>query len=229
MSLLNHPLDDVLGSTSKVRLLRLMIQQDRTFSGREAAQLIGTSRTAVLAALNDLVKLGLIHREESGRQFLCRANREHRLVRTALEPLFTVESGWTDVLFSTLREAVMEFETRSAGMSAQSSRDILAAWIFGSVATGRDKPGSDLDLFVLTRESDMVSLVSEHILEYLLKWQRELGADVRPLVMSLREAVKQSRARNRFIIEAIRYGRVLIGEIPAELRIGKTNGNAKNR
>jgi predicted nucleotidyltransferase/biotin operon repressor len=229
MGFLANPLDAALSSTSKVRLLRLLIEQDRPISGREAARLTGMSRTAILAAIEDLAMLGLIHRGESGRQFLCRANRDHKLIQSALVPLFGAESEWSTQYFKAVREALIGLDDKTAKPPSRSKSSIMAAWIFGSVATGEDEPGSDLDLFVLTRSDNMVEPVLERISDRLTTWQRQFGADIRPIVLPYEKALRQLRAGDAFLANALRSPRMIMGEIPRELAHGKANKNATTK
>jgi Nucleotidyltransferase domain. len=229
MGFLTNPLDGALSSTSKIRLLRLLIEQDRTVSGREAARLTGMSRTAMLVAINDLTRLGLVYREESGRQFLCRANRDHKLLQKALVPLFATESEWSALFFAAVRDLLATWEERPAKSSGHKNAGILAVWIFGSVALGRDQPGSDLDLFVLTGSEDTVEPILGTLADWLPTPAKQFGADVRPIVMSYKKVRTQLRGHNTFLVAALRDARVIMGEIPRELQVGKTYHNAKSR
>lgn len=210
MGLLTTPLDQALSSRSKIRLLRVLIQQDRTVSARELGRLTSMSGPAILAALRDLAGLGLITRESSGRQFLCRANRAHMLVSSVLQPLFAAEAAWPAMLLASIRDLV----TRKSG------QPVIAAWIFGSVATGQDEPGSDLDLFVLTQSEGERTAVADHIAEAGATWTQQFGAEVRPVVMTVESVQAQLAAGSTFIQEAVRQARLVVGEIPHELRRG---------
>lgn len=211
MPFLITPLDDALSSKSKIRLLRLLIEQDRTVSAREAARLTGRSLTAMLAAIDDLARLGLIQREESGRQFLCRANHDNKLVQLMLEPLFRAEVAWPELVVSAMRQALT---------------GVVAAWMYGSVARGSDEPGSDLDLFVVTAKDKEVDRVSERLIDAVPKWRDEFGVDVRPIVMSRRMSILQRDKPGSLIRNAVRDARVILGEIPKELRLGQTDHDA---
>lgn len=227
MGFLTTPLDSAFGSRSKVRLLRLLVEQDRTVSAREAARLTGGTNPAMLAAVNELAKLGLIRREISGRQFLLRANRDHRLFEV-LQRLFRDESQWSGMFFGAVRASLTGVGQKGGVLSGARTR-VVAAWIFGSVATGEDKPGSDIDLFVLSRSDGAVQPILERIGDNVARWRNEFGADVRPVVMSREQVTTQLRNGNRFLTQAIRSARVIMGEIPRELRNGKTHNNTKSR
>lgn len=227
MGFLTTPLDSAFGSRSKVRLLRLLVEQDRTVSAREAARLTGSTNPAMLAAVNELAKLGLIHREISGRQFLCRANRDHRLFKT-FKRLFRDESHWPAMFFDTVRASLTAVEQKG-GIVSGGRAHVTAAWLFGSAATGEDKPGSDIDLFVLTSDDEGVQRILEAIADNVAGWRKEFGADVRPVVMAREQVATQLRKDNRFLRRAIRSARMIMGEIPRELCNGKTHNDTKNR
>ncbi|MEX1185900.1 MAG: nucleotidyltransferase domain-containing protein [Gemmatimonadaceae bacterium] len=227
MGFLTTPLDSAFGSRSKVRLLRLLVEQDRTVSAREAARLTGSTNPAMLAAVNELAKLGLIHREISGRQFLCRANRDHRLFKT-FKRLFRDESHWPATFFDTIRASLTAVEQKG-GIVSGGRAHVTAAWLFGSAATGEDKPGSDIDLFVLTSDDEGVQRILEAIADNVAGWRKEFGADVRPVVMAREQVATQLRKDNRFLRRAIRSARMIMGEIPRELCNGKTHNDTKNR
>lgn len=226
MGLLATPLDSALGSRSKVRLLRLLVEQDRIVSAREAARLTGGTNPAMLAAIDELAKMGLIHREISGRQFLCRANRDHRLFE-AVRQLFSDEAQWTGMFFGAIRTGLAACQPTGDGSVARGRPLVVAAWLFGSVATGRDRPGSDVDLFVLSRTNAAVQPILEGVAEHVTRWQKEFGADVRPVVMSREQVITQLRGGSTFLRQAVRSARVIVGEIPKEFRIGKTDDDTK--
>ena len=210
MGLLTTPLDQALSSRSKIRLLRVLIQQDRTVSARELTRLTSMSGPAILAALRDLAELGLVTRESSGRQFLCRANRAHMLVSSVLEPLFAAEGGWPAMLLASIRDLV----------TLKSGQPVIAAWVCGSVATSQDEPGSDLDLFVLTQTDGERAAVADHIAEAGATWTQQFGVEVRPVVLTVEGAQAQLAAGSTFIQEAVSQARLVAGEIPHELRRG---------
>jgi len=229
MGLLISPLDNALGSTSKVRLLRLLLEQNRTVSGREAARLTGMSQTAIRRAIKELSLSGLIHQESAGVQFLCSANRDHLLIAEILGPLFAAEARWPATLFSRIRDIVSIIEHDSSLKRSDEQFAVLAVWIFGSVAKGTDKPGSDFDIMFLARNEHTANCVSDGVATYLWDLSRELGTDVRPVILTLAQARHQLQEHDYFIMGALRNARVIIGEIPAELRIGKEDEVKANR
>jgi hypothetical protein len=87
MGMLLRPLDAILSSQSKVRLLPL----EDGVSAREAARLARVPLPPALRALADLSELGVLHRAELRSQHLYTVAHDNPLVRDALVPLFEVE------------------------------------------------------------------------------------------------------------------------------------------
>lgn len=105
MGLLFEALDDALGTTSKVRLLRALLRLPHAVTGREAARLARVSQTAARRALDDLVALGILERMIGAGEHRYVLNRDNVLVRQALPPLFAAEDDWSRAVIETIREA----------------------------------------------------------------------------------------------------------------------------
>jgi predicted nucleotidyltransferase len=106
----------------------------RPLTGREVARLArrGTP-PAVAAALNRLVRQGLVHREEVGSAFLHTLNRDHLAA-----PAVLVLAGLRTELLERLRAAVGDWEIQP-----------VSAALFGSAARGDGDVDSDIDLLVV--------------------------------------------------------------------------------
>lgn len=142
MTALASPLNDILGTRSKVSVLRELVRRDEPVTGREAARLAHLSHGSAQDALQELLELGVVRRREGGRAHLYRLNREHYLVQHALEALFRTERRSIQELFDRLQKAL-------STAAQESGIEIVSAMIFGSVARGEDRPDSDLDLLIV--------------------------------------------------------------------------------
>lgn len=141
MAFLATPLDDLLSSRSKLRLLRRLVDGHDDLSGRELARRAGVTWRAAELALRDLVHLGVLHRTDARAQSRYTLVGTHTLVRDALVPLFGAERVWAGAVRRGLRDAL-----RARG---QGNRDIRWAGLYGSTARGDDRPDSDLDVAVV--------------------------------------------------------------------------------
>ncbi len=129
---LQNPLDDIFGSRTKVRILRLLFETRGMFSGREVSRLIGFSPTHTISNLRELETLGLVIRQRAGNTDLYQLDEQNSAVRGVLTPVFR----WEESLFEEL-----------AGMFVNKlGEELVSIRVFGSTARGEEKPDSDVDL-----------------------------------------------------------------------------------
>jgi DNA-binding transcriptional ArsR family regulator len=125
----------LLGSTRSAVLAALLLHPDTSLHVRELARLTGTSPGSLHRELRSLTEQGLLLRQETGRQVHYRANIGCPVFEE-LAGLLRKTVGVADVL----REALMPL----AGA-------IDLAFVYGSVAAGRESAHSDVDVMVLGR------------------------------------------------------------------------------
>ncbi|MER8709030.1 nucleotidyltransferase domain-containing protein [Mesorhizobium sp. M1088] len=161
-SALRYPLTIMLGTDASVRLLRELSRHGGLLSSPLLAARSGLARASVWSALATLEGIGIVSSEGTGRARLYRLNDRHPLA-TSLETLFEQEA----LRYSNIRAVVTE------AVSAVRP-NVLAAWIYGSVARGEDRPDSDLDIAVVTPSEKLESALQE-IREALVTHGEELG------------------------------------------------------
>lgn len=151
MAYLTTPLDDLLSSRSKLRLLRRLVDGHDDLSGRELARRSGVTWRAADLALRDLVQLGVVHRTDARGQSRYVLVEKHTLVHDAVVPLFGAERVWAGALRRGIRDALQP--------RGQGTRDIRWAGLYGSVVRGDDRPDSDLDVAVVANSVAAVARV----------------------------------------------------------------------
>jgi predicted nucleotidyltransferase len=153
---LAHVLDAVLGTTTKVRILRALLRLTSPASGTEARGLAGVrSVKAMWASLDELTELGILLRDQTPGTHLYRINREHHLA-APLAALFEAEASRVSEVRKALRSALEE-----AGLLDS----VRSAVLYGSNARGEAGPRSDLDVLVVTRDDAAVPLVRDALLD----------------------------------------------------------------
>lgn len=100
---------------------------------REIARLTGTVAGTLNKELARLTDAGLLLKETVGNQVFYEANRDCPVFEE-LASILRKTSGLIDVL---------------AGVLASFSDRITAAFVFGSVASGKESAGSDVDLLAI--------------------------------------------------------------------------------
>lgn len=161
-SALRYPLTIILGTDANVRVLRELSRHGGLLSSPLLADRSGLARASVWSALRTLEGIGIVSSEGMGRARLYRFNNSHPLA-TSLEALFEQEA----LRYSNIRAIVADavFAVRP---------NVLAAWIYGSVARGEDRPDSDLDIAVVSSSEKLESAL-QAIRETLVTYGEELG------------------------------------------------------
>ena len=142
---------------------------------REIARRAGLNDATVRQELKRLTDLRLLTCRRDGNRAFYRANAEHPLY-AEIRGLVLKTSGLADAL----REAL-------------ASPDIRAAFIFGSLAEGTEKPGSDVDLMVIG------DLTLRRVAKLLSGVQSRLGREINPHVLTPQEFAKRRRVRDHFL------------------------------
>lgn len=181
--MLFHVLDAVLGTTTRVRILRALLPLTSVVSGTEARRLARVrSVNAMWSSLDELTALGILLREEMRGAHLYRINRDHHLV-APLSALFEAEARRV----GEVRDAL-----RSALTSVGQLDSVRAAVLYGSTARGEAGPHSDLDVLVVTRDEAAVDPVRDVLLDVAESMQNRLGVRLSAYVLP------EPRVRERY-------------------------------
>jgi predicted nucleotidyltransferase len=172
---LTNALDPVLGSPTKVRLLRSLLSSDRLGrTGRELARQARVSTAQSARDLNELADVGIVTRTVSGRSYTWRLNEDHALF-LPLQSLFSHEANLRADLARTLSKGL-----RSA--------PVTRARLFGSFARGDERSDSDVDLYIELRSSKDRERVQESVSRLRDRIWSMFGNPVTALVYSRDEA-----------------------------------------
>lgn len=150
----------------------LLLQPDLALHGREIARRTGLQPGTVTRELAKLAEVGLLRREQRGNQQVYSANTACP-VFTELASILRKTSGMGDVLIQALAPVVPSLK---------------AAFVFGSVAQGRETAGSDIDLLLIG------DIGFGQAVELLYPAQAALGREVNPKVFSVGEFAAKAQA-----------------------------------
>lgn len=176
MRYMNSLAHQLFGQTRSAVLSALLLRPESSLHVRELARLTGASAGSLHRELRLLADMGLLLRQEVGRQVHYRANTAHP-VHTELAQLLRKTAGLVDVL----REALEPLGGK-----------VDLAFVYGSMASGTERAGSDVDLMVLGRASfaDLAGVLAPA--------QLALRRDVNPTVMTRREFAQKLVAGDGF-------------------------------
>lgn len=180
----------LLGRTRSAVLGTLLLHPEDSLHVHELARRTGASAGSLHRELRALAELGVLLRQEIGRQVHYRANPASP-VFAELAGLLRKTAGLADVL----RDALLPL-----------GKKVALAFVFGSVAAGSERPSSDVDLMVLGSAS------FADLARALAPAQEALGREVNPTVMAPREFARKLTAKEGFALSVAKGSRVwLIG------------------
>src|SRR5512135_882500 len=183
-------LADALFSTTQQRVLALLFgQPERSFFANELIARVGAGSGAVQRELARLEQSGLVTVKRMGTQKHYQANPQ--------SPLFSELRGIvqkTVGLADPLRAALAPF-----------ADDIIAAFVFGSVAKRQDTAASDIDLMVVSDTVGYADLYSA-----LEAVGTRLGRAVNPTVYTRKQLAKRRQEDTAFIRRVLEQPKVWI-------------------
>jgi predicted nucleotidyltransferase len=185
---------DALFSGTRQKLLGFLFgQPENTYTLGELIERARAGSGAVQREVTRLVESGLVRVEGKGRSRLYRANPD--------APIF-------EELCQIARKLFGPREIIRAALEPLSQR-LQLALLYGSVASGEDKAGSDVDVLIVSDE-----LLLEEVYAALTEAERSLGRQVNPTLYTTDEFRQRREANNHFLTDVMggEY-RILLGEV----------------
>lgn len=172
----------------------LLMRPEQQIHLRELARVIGAAPGTLKKELDALCEAGLLRAERVGNQVRFCANTAHP-VFPELQALIRKTIGLVDALRLSL---------------APLAGRIDAAFVFGSMASGTESAGSDIDLMVVGDAG------FAEIVDATYAAQATLGREINPKVMSASEWQTKKAERNAFLQDVLNKPRImLIGDADA--------------
>ncbi len=172
----------------------LLMRPEQQIHLRELARVIGAAPGTLKKELDALCDAGLLRAEHVGNQVRFCANTAHP-VFPELQALIRKTIGLADALRLSLAPLVDRID---------------AAFIFGSMASGTERAGSDIDLMVVGDAG------FAEIVDATYEAQAALGREINPKVMSASEWQAKRSERNAFLQDVLNKPRImLIGDADA--------------
>jgi predicted nucleotidyltransferase len=194
-------LASALFSRAQLRVLSLLIcQPDQKFHTSEIIRIAGCGSGAVQRQLRKLTDAGILTATASGNRKVYQANRT--------SPIFADLHGLivkTVGLLEPLRRALKPY-----------SADIDAAFVYGSVAKGRDTADSDIDLMIIGQE-----LTYSEVYAALQKAEKVLRRAVNPNLMTSTDWKRKVVETSPFVSKILQQPKLFVFGTENELeRVG---------
>jgi uncharacterized protein len=188
--------DLLFGRTRGAVLALLYGRADQSFYTREIAREVGASVGAIQRELENLSKVGLILRKSVGNQVFYQANRDMPIF-PEMRGLINKTIGIFGILGSALRPL---------------SRQIVAAFVYGSVARKQETAQSDVDLMVVGK------VTLDEVLSRLSTVEKGIGRSLNPTVYSVAEFKSKFASGNHFLTSVLKGQKVFLLGDEDELR-----------
>jgi predicted nucleotidyltransferase len=169
----------LLGRTRAAVLGALFLRPESSLHVRELARLTGASPGSLHRDLRTMTDLGLLVRQEVGRQVHYRANVESPVFEE-LSGLLRKTSGMADVL----RDAL-----------APVAGKIDRAFVYGSIARGTEHAHSDVDLMIVGDVDFGEAVVA------LAPAQEKLRREINPTLFTRRQFEAKLRQQDGFVTQ----------------------------
>ena len=176
-----QPVEFMFSPYRRQVLATLFLRPDERFHVRELERMTGVSAGSLHRELKAMAESGLLLREKVGNQVFYQANA-HCSIYEELAAIFRKTIGLT----SLLQDALSGF-----------GDSIRVAFVFGSMASGRQSAGSDLDICVLGE----VSLLE--IVTALSAVQETVRREVNPVVMTTKKFSNLAAKDDRFVTRVL--------------------------
>jgi predicted nucleotidyltransferase len=157
-----------------------LVQPERQFMGAELIRQVGRGTGAVHRQLKQFASSGLVTITRRANQTYYQADRQNPIFED-LQRIILKTTG----LAVPLRQALDPF-----------AQKILAAFVFGSVASGRERSTSDLDLLILTTTPEGLSY--GELYAALEPVEQLLGRPITPVVMTVEEWRTKTKVKDSF-------------------------------
>jgi predicted nucleotidyltransferase len=189
MLIMHQSLSSLLFPGYRRRVLGLLLlHPEEALHGREIARRTGLPQGTLTRELNRLAAAGLLTREARGNQVAFAANKACP-VYEELASILRKTSGMADVLAEAL---------------AAAGDAVDVAFVFGSMARGKESAGSDVDVIAIGQ------LGFRQAVELLYPAQATLGRDINPKVFSPTEWRKRAAANDAFVKDVLAKPKIFL-------------------
>lgn len=199
-----HSTESVLGTRSRVRVLRVLHGVQVPLNASQIAVRTGLSQPAVSSVLDKLESMGLVESSPAGRAWVHWLVRDNVYVTKMIDPVFAAEEAIPDLLLSDLRETFRDLT--------------VSVVIFGSYARGDQDETSDVDVALVAVDAEAKVVLEEAVDVASSRFARAYGATLSPVVYDMAEAASLWRRAPSLQADLEQDAVVVDGLSPSEWR-----------
>jgi len=186
--MLKQPIELMFGSYRRKLLATLLLRAGERYHVRELGRMTGISAGSVHRELKVMAESGLLLREHVGNQVLYQADQDCPIYQE-LAAIFRKTIGFADLLHNALEDI---------------DDKVVLAFVFGSMASGRQKSTSDIDVLVLG-DATLAEVVVA-----LSPLRQTLGREINPVAMTTDNFLAQLDQQERFAMRVLEEPKVFV-------------------
>jgi predicted nucleotidyltransferase len=154
----HNVLEEVFGTAERVKVLRVLALYPKEFTSRELSGYCDVSVRGVIDILTLFERHGFVKSHRVGKSILWKLDKDHYITKSLILPAFEAENGLLGYLEREISTTAKKFQVRKAV-------------IYGSVATGDERPDSDIDLLlVVSKRGKWLEELQNRLREKVLKF-----------------------------------------------------------
>lgn len=197
------PLDEILNTEAKIRILRFLCRTNAEWNGSQIAKEIKITPAATHTALRALQKEGVLTLRNMGKTHVYSLTEDTFLVSNLLKPLFTKEGNILNTIVALIKHKISSSKVR---------RDIISVALFGSVNARQERPTSDIDLVVIIANARIKPVAERLFGEVDERISKQFGNTISPYV-NTRSEFKAKHKKGLAVVKSIlKTYRLIYGE-----------------
>ena len=181
-------LDSLFSSTKREILSALVLNPDKWCYLSDIAKRIKKTPSSLQRDLSSLNSSGILERKVEGKRVYFRPDPKCPILKE-LQGIFLKTSGLVDVLEKTLKGF---------------DKEIQFAFVFGSIARGKELSGSDVDLMVIG------DLGLAELAPKLKAAEKKLLREINPVIYSIKDFKRKIKEKDHFVTSIIKEEKLML-------------------
>lgn len=174
---------DMLSSKTRLKIIKFLLTHEASMSEREIASVLKVSHMSINRIMTELSKINLANYTSVGKVHLWKVNRESYAYKILHE--FIKGTSWLKDPLDDLKATILLNVPKKL---------IKKAVIFGSIAIGREKANSDIDVFFMVKDKKDKEKFNSKIGKLYNICLEKYGNRFSPYVLTKQEAKGKSRS-----------------------------------
>ncbi len=184
----NASLVNILNSATKLKIAKFLLTHEASMSEREIASILKVSHMSINRTMRELSEMNFVNFVTVGKAHLWKVNRKSyafKMLSEFIKDVSTIKDPLDD-----LKETILDSLPKAL---------VKQVVLFGSVAKGEEKTGSDIDVFFLAKDAKSKEKLESALDKLSNRCLETYGNRLSPYILTEQEAKK--KARQKFLSE----------------------------